>query len=98
MSTPFRMCVVCRQMKTKPELLRVVKKDGGVFVDTSGKSEGRGAYICKNSDCCEKFENSMIAEMKTLRPEEFSDNFSNFDKDGDGKISADEMNKFANEN
>ena len=56
MSTPLRMCVVCRQMKTKAELLRVVRKSGEVFVDSSGKSEGRGAYICKSSDCCEKFE------------------------------------------
>ena len=56
MSTPLRMCVVCRQMKEKSELLRVVRKDGGVFVDASGKSEGRGAYICKNKDCCDKFE------------------------------------------
>lgn len=56
MSTPLRMCVVCRQMKTKPELLRIAKKDGGFLVDTSGKSEGRGAYICKIGDCCEKFE------------------------------------------
>ena len=56
MSTPLRMCVVCRQMKEKGELLRVVRKDGEVFVDFSGKSAGRGAYICKNSDCCEKFE------------------------------------------
>ena len=56
MSTPLRMCVVCRKMKEKSELLRVVKKNGELFVDASGKSEGRGAYICKNSDCCEKFE------------------------------------------
>ena len=56
MSTPLRMCVVCRKMKTKPELLRVAKKDGVFLVDASGKLPGRGAYICKNGDCCEKFE------------------------------------------
>ena len=56
MSTPLRMCVVCRQMKEKADLLRVVKTDGKISVDFSGKSEGRGAYICRIGDCCEKFE------------------------------------------
>ncbi len=56
MSTPFRMCVVCRQMKPKGELLRVVKYDGEFAVDTQGKKPGRGAYICKSGDCTQKFE------------------------------------------
>ena len=51
MSTPLRMCVVCRQMKAKVELLRVAKKDGEFSVDISGKLPGRGAYICKKSEC-----------------------------------------------
>jgi predicted RNA-binding protein YlxR (DUF448 family) len=56
MSTPLRMCVVCREMKTKSELLRVTKKDGEFSVDVSGKLPGRGAYICREGNCCEKFE------------------------------------------
>ncbi len=56
MSTPLRMCVVCRKMKEKSELLRVVKKGEEFSVDTVGKAQGRGAYICKVGDCCEKFE------------------------------------------
>ena len=56
MSTPLRMCVVCRQMKPKTELLRIAKKDGGFSVDASGQLPGRGAYICKGNDCREKFE------------------------------------------
>ena len=56
MSTPLRMCVVCRQMKTKPELLRIAKKDGSFSVDVSGKLPGRGAYICRDGECCSKFE------------------------------------------
>ena len=47
MSTPLRMCVVCRQMKEKSELLRVTKNGGEFSVDVSGKLPGRGAYICK---------------------------------------------------
>ena len=56
MSTPFRMCVVCREMKEKSELLRVAKKDGEFSLDISGKLPGRGAYICREGNCCEKFE------------------------------------------
>ena len=56
MSTPLRMCVVCRQMKPKDELLRIAKKDGEFSVDFSGKLPGRGAYICKGDGCREKFE------------------------------------------
>ena len=56
MSTPLRMCVVCREMKTKSQLLRIAKKDGEFSVDISGKLPGRGAYICKDGNCCEKFE------------------------------------------
>ncbi len=56
MSTPLRMCVVCREMKTKSQLLRIAKKDGEFSVDASGKLPGRGAYICKDGNCCEKFE------------------------------------------
>ncbi len=51
----LRMCVVCRQMHDKKQLLRVVKnKEGEVFIDNSGKMNGRGAYICKNKECVDK--------------------------------------------
>ena len=53
----FRMCVACREMKPKAELLRVAKnKDGSVRIDITGKLEGRGAYICKDSGCIQKAE------------------------------------------
>ena len=76
MSTPLRMCVVCRKMKTKPELLRVAKKDGEFSVDASGKLPGRGAYICKDGDCCEKFEKQRSFEraFKGALPQELKEN------------------------
>lgn len=50
-----RMCVVCREMHDKKELLRIVKsKDGEISIDVTGKKNGRGAYICKNKICLEK--------------------------------------------
>lgn len=53
MHTPKRMCIACRQMKEKAELIRIVKGIEGVKIDLSGKSDGRGAYICRNHECVE---------------------------------------------
>lgn len=52
---PERMCVGCREMKPRNELIRVVRgPDGSVFLDTTGKAPGRGAYLCRNSSACLK--------------------------------------------
>lgn len=41
--------------KNKNELIRIVKnKDGEIFIDKTGKANGRGAYICPNIECLEK--------------------------------------------
>ena len=50
--TPERMCVACRCLFPKKDLIRVVKNRAGkVLIDDSGKAEGRGAYICRNAEC-----------------------------------------------
>lgn len=50
--TPMRMCVGCREMKPKRELIRVVRSpEGEVLMDPSGKKPGRGAYVCPNEAC-----------------------------------------------
>lgn len=52
---PQRMCNGCMEMKPKKELIRIVKsKEGEVSVDLTGKKPGRGAYLCKNTECLEK--------------------------------------------
>lgn len=52
---PLRKCIGCNEQKTKKELIRVVRnKEGEVSVDFNGKSHGRGAYICHDSECLEK--------------------------------------------
>ena len=49
---PMRMCVGCREMKPKKELLRAVRSpEGTVSLDTTGKKPGRGAYCCYNAEC-----------------------------------------------
>ena len=52
---PLRMCIACREMKLKQEMLRIVKNaEGKIFLDFKGKSPGRGAYICDNEECIKK--------------------------------------------
>ncbi|MBC8529011.1 YlxR family protein [Christensenellaceae bacterium NSJ-44] len=52
---PMRMCVGCREMKPKKELLRVVKSaEGDISFDRTGKQSGRGAYICASEACLQK--------------------------------------------
>lgn len=53
--TPLRMCIVCKEMKPKNELLRIIRNPEGEFLfDKSGKANGRGAYICAEGDCVER--------------------------------------------
>lgn len=52
---PKRTCIGCNEIKNKKDLIRVVKnKNGEIFVDKTGKANGRGAYICNNIECIEK--------------------------------------------
>ena len=49
---PMRMCVGCREMKEKRELIRIVRTpEGAVVPDSTGKKSGRGAYVCRRSEC-----------------------------------------------
>ena len=43
---PQRMCVGCQEMKTKKELLRIVRSpEGEILIEPTGKKAGRGAYF-----------------------------------------------------
>ncbi|MDQ0161774.1 RNase P modulator RnpM [Bacillus alveayuensis] len=49
---PLRKCVATGEMKPKKELVRIVRsKEGEVFVDLTGKKNGRGAYLTLDQDC-----------------------------------------------
>ena len=52
---PLRMCLGCREMKPKRELIRAVRSpEGEVSLDFRGKKPGRGAYICRNPECLKR--------------------------------------------
>ncbi|MEY8390818.1 YlxR family protein [Lachnospiraceae bacterium] len=49
---PMRRCVGCGEMKCKKELFRIIKNaENEIFLDITGKKNGRGAYICPNREC-----------------------------------------------
>ena len=49
---PMRMCVGCREMKEKRDLIRIVRTpEGEAVLDPTGKRSGRGAYVCRNPEC-----------------------------------------------
>ncbi len=69
----IRMCIVCRAQSDKKTLLRVVKnKDGEIFVDKTGKANGRGAYVCKDRNCYQKLckQKSLNRAFKCEVPQE----------------------------
>ena len=60
---PMRMCVGCREMKPKQELIRVVKPtEGDCVIDFRGKASGRGAYVCRDTECLKMAQKSRALE------------------------------------
>ena len=58
---PMRSCVVTREKCDKRDLIRVVKnKEGIIFVDKTGKANGRGAYLKKDSEVIKKCQKQKI--------------------------------------
>ena len=52
---PLRQCVGCGEMKGKKDMMRVLRTaEGDICLDTTGKKNGRGAYLCKSGDCLKK--------------------------------------------
>ena len=52
---PLRRCVGCQEMKPKQELIRVIRTPEGILeADATGRKNGRGAYLCRNTECFDK--------------------------------------------
>ena len=69
---PMRQCVGCNEMKSKREMIRVIKTAEEVLLDTTGKKNGRVAYLCPCIDCMEKARKRRGLErsLKMTIPEE----------------------------
>ena len=48
---PMRRCIACRESKPQEELIRFVLKGQDPVVDTDGRAEGRGFYLCRSEEC-----------------------------------------------
>lgn len=73
---PLRKCVVTGEMKPKKEMVRVVKtKEDELFIDESGKKNGRGAYITMSKEVIleAKNKNSLSSVLKMSVADEFYD-------------------------
>ena len=65
---PMRKCIGCQESKAKKDLVRMVKpKDGDIFIDPTGKSNGRGAYICRSLSCLKKRESQRVLTVLLRR-------------------------------
>ena len=52
---PMRQCVGCREMKSKRDMIRILKTETeGIILDPTGRKNGRGAYLCPSSQCLAK--------------------------------------------
>lgn len=74
---PMRQCIGCGEMKSKKELLRILRTENeGIILDSTGRKNGRGAYICPNPECMKKARKSkgLDRSFKMSIPEEVYDN------------------------
>ena len=52
---PLRQCIGCGEMKSKKEMIRVIKTaDAEILLDATGRKHGRGAYLCPSMECMKK--------------------------------------------
>ncbi len=74
---PMRQCIGCGEKKSKREMLRILRTtEGEIVLDTTGKKNGRGAYLCRNQECFRKAVKSRGLEraLKTAIPTELLEN------------------------
>ena len=52
---PLRQCIGCGEMKSKKEMIRVLRTaEGEILIDATGRKNGRGAYLCPSCECLKK--------------------------------------------
>lgn len=79
-SKPIRTCIVCRKKGNKEEFIKIVKNKNGMFSLANGRQlDGRGAYVCNNSECVEKCLKTKALNriFKTNVPLEFYEELKN---------------------
>ena len=80
---PERTCVITKEKYPKKDLLRVVRdKEGNITVDETGKENGRGAYLKKDSTVIEKARKTKALEkiLEVTIPDSIYDEMLNIIK------------------
>ena len=67
---PLRMCIACRQLFEKRQILRIVKSGDKIFLDLTSKASGRGAYVCDSPDCIKKLKKQRLLNKVFSAPVE----------------------------
>ena len=84
---PLRQCVGCGEMKSKKEMMRVLKTaEEGIVLDVTGRKNGRGAYLCVSRECLLKAKKNRGLErsFKMSIPEDVYDCLEKeFDESGE---------------
>ncbi|HLR88885.1 MAG TPA: YlxR family protein [Atopostipes sp.] len=73
---PMRKCVVTGEMRPKKEMVRIVKtKENEIFIDETGKKNGRGAYVSLDAEVIQqaKAKDILSGVLKTNVTDEFYD-------------------------
>ena len=76
---PMRRCVGCGEMKSKKELLRIIRTaEDEILLDATGTKNGRGAYLCPNEECFKKAVKAKGLErsLKMAVPKEVIENLA----------------------
>ena len=77
---PERTCIACRKKGSKENFIKIVKNKSGEFkIERDKKLDGRGAYICKTSECAEKCAKTRALNrvFKTVVPQEVYEELKN---------------------
>ena len=77
---PLRSCVVTKEKLEKKDLIRIVKNnEGKIFVDETGKANGRGTYIKRDIDVVNKAKTSKVLDrvLEVSIPDEIYDELMN---------------------
>lgn len=65
---PMRTCIACKACKPKKDLIRIVKSEEGIFLDRTGRKNGRGAYICDDAECIAKLKKGKLLNRAFSQP------------------------------
>lgn len=78
---PLRKCLATNEQLPKKELIRIVRnKEGEVFVDPTGKMNGRGAYLKRSHEAIEiaKKKKLLARSLQVDIPEEIFDELEKY--------------------